>query len=108
MYKSVTAAEAVKVIKSNDRVYIQAAAAAPQALITAMPNRHEESKNVEVCQLLTEAATPYANPELRNSFYVNSFFIGKNVRHTLKAGNGSYTPVFLSELPLLFKKTLWI
>ena len=35
---------------------------------------------------------------------MNSFFIGANVRHTLKAGNGSYTPVFLSELPLLFRK----
>jgi acyl-CoA hydrolase len=35
---------------------------------------------------------------------VNSFFLGANVRHTLKAGNGSYTPVFLSELPHFFRK----
>lgn len=35
---------------------------------------------------------------------MNSFFIGKNVRHTLKAGNGSYTPVFLSELPNVFRR----
>src|SRR5690606_12488366 len=40
------------------------------------------------------------------SFHVNSFFIGKNVRHTLQAGNGSYTPVFLSELPNLFRKNV--
>ncbi|WP_298902306.1 acetyl-CoA hydrolase/transferase C-terminal domain-containing protein [uncultured Psychroserpens sp.] len=104
MYKSVTAEEAVKAINSNDRVYIQAAAAAPQTLIKAMTARHEELENVEICQLHTEGAAPYANPELRKSFHVNSFFIGKNVRHTLKAGNGSYTPVFLSELPLLFKR----
>ncbi len=43
---------------------------------------------------------------MRDSFHVNSFFIGKNVRHTIKAGNGSYTPVFLSELPLLFKRNI--
>jgi len=106
MYKLVSAQEAVKVIQSNSRVYIQAAAAAPQVLIKAMTERHEELKNVEVCQLHTEGEAPYANPELRESFHVNSFFIGKNVRHTLKAGNGSYTPVFLSELPLLFKRNI--
>ena len=106
MYKPVTAEEAVKVIKSNDRVYIQAAAAAPQQLINAMSARYEELRNVEVCHLHIEGDAPYSNPELRESFHVNSFFIGKNVRHTLKAGNGSYTPVFLSELPTLFKRNI--
>jgi acyl-CoA hydrolase len=106
MYKAVSAEEAVKVIKSNDRVYVQAAAAAPQLLMKAMSDRHEELRNVEVCHLHVEGETPYANPVLKDSFHVNSFFIGKNVRHTLKAGNGSYTPVFLSELPLLFKRNI--
>ncbi len=106
MYKSKTPEEAVKIIKSNDRVYIQAVAAAPQALIKAMSARHEELRNVEICQLHTEGEAPYADPKLMNSFHVNSFFIGGNVRHTLKAGNGSYTPIFLSELPLLFKRNI--
>ena len=106
MYKTLSAEEAVKIIKSNDRVYIQAAAAAPQQLINAMSARHEELRNVEICQLHTEGSAPYANPEFAKSFHVNSFFIGKNVRHTLKAGNGSYTPVFLSEVPLLFKQNI--
>ncbi|WP_338357281.1 acetyl-CoA hydrolase/transferase family protein [Yeosuana marina] len=106
MYKIVTAEEAVKVIKSNDRVYIQAAAATPQILINAMTQRFEELRNVEVCHLHVEGNAPYSNPELRDSFHVNSFFVGNNVRHTLAAGNGSYTPVFLSELPLLFKRNI--
>lgn len=106
MYKLVSAEEAVKVIKSNDRVYIQAAAAAPQKLIKAMSARHDELRNVEICHLHTEGEAPYADPKLKDSFHVNSFFIGKNVRHTLKAGNGSYTPVFLSELPRLFHERI--
>jgi len=106
MYKAVTAEEAVKVIKSNDRVYVQAAAATPQELIRAMSARHEELRNVEVCHLHTEGDAAYANPLYKDSFHVNSFFIGKNVRHTLDAGNGSYTPVFLSELPILFKRNI--
>lgn len=106
MYKSISAEEAVKIVKSNDRVYLQAAAAAPQVLIRALSARHEELRNVEICQLHTEGEAPYANPEFKDSFHVNSFFVGKNIRHTLKAGNGSYTPVFLSELPLLFKRRI--
>ena len=106
MYKAVSSEEAVKVIKSNDRVYIQAAAAAPQALMDAMSARHEELRNVEVCHLHIEGDAKYANPIYKDSFHVNSLFIGKNVRHTLKAGNGSYTPVFLSEVPNLFRRNV--
>src|SRR5574343_438405 len=106
MGKYVTAAEAVQVVKSGDRVYVQAAAATPTILTKALTDRASELRDVEVCHLHTEGEAPYANPELAESFHVNSFFIGANVRHTLKAGNGSYTPVFLSELPLLFRKNV--
>ncbi|HWR94440.1 MAG TPA: acetyl-CoA hydrolase/transferase C-terminal domain-containing protein, partial [Flavobacterium sp.] len=83
-----------------------AAAAAPTILANALTARASELKNVEICHLHVEGEARYANPELKDSFHVNSFFIGANVRHTLKAGNGSYTPVFLSELPHLFRKNV--
>lgn len=93
-------------IQSNSRIYIQAAAAAPSLLTKALAGRASELRNVEVCHLHTEGEAPYSNPEMHESFHVNSFFIGKNVRHTLTAGNGSYTPVFLSELPNLFRRNI--
>lgn len=104
MSKYVTAQEAVKVVKSGDRVYLQAAAAAPTILANALTERASELRSVEICHLHIEGEARYANPEFAKSFHVNSFFIGPNVRHTLAAGNGSYTPVFLSELPYLFRK----
>ena len=104
MGKYVTAPEAVKVVQSNDRVYIHAAGATPNVLTKALTERAFELRNVEICHLHTEGPAPYANPDLAESFHVNSFFIAKNVRHTLTAGNGSYTPVFLNELPRLFRK----
>lgn len=104
MTKYVSAEEAVKVIQSNNRVYVQAAAATPTLLTNALTERASELRNVEICHLHTEGEARYANPELKESFHVNSFFIGKNVRHTVQSGNGSYTPVFLSELPNLFRK----
>ena len=106
MYKTISAEDAVKVVKSNQRVYVQAAAAVPQVLLQALTNRHEELRNVEICHLHVEGDAPYADVKCKDSFHVNSFFIGRNVRHTLQAGNGSYTPVFLSELPLLFKRNI--
>ncbi len=104
MSKYVSAKEAVKCIKSNDRIYVQAAAATPTILTNALSERASELRNVELCHLHTEGVAAYANPALSESFHVNSFFIGGNVRHTLAAGNGSYTPVFLSELPHLFRR----
>ncbi|MCR5862787.1 4-hydroxybutyrate CoA-transferase [Flavobacterium sp. J372] len=101
-----TAAEAVKLIQSNTRIYVQAAAATPSILTKALAERAGELRNVEVCHLHTEGDAPYADPQLADSFHVNSFFISKNVRHTLAAGNGSYTPVFLSELPNLFRRNI--
>ncbi len=101
-----TAADAVKLVQSNNRVYVQAAAATPSLLTKALAERANELKNVELCHLHTEGEAPYADPQLSESFHVNSFFIGKNIRHTLSAGNGSYTPVFLSELPNLFRRKI--
>ncbi len=101
-----TAEDAVKIIQSNQRVYVQAAAATPYFLTKALSERASELRNVELCHLHTEGEAHYANPDLADSFHVNSFFIGKNVRHTLAAGNGSYTPVFLSELPNLFRRNI--
>lgn len=106
MTRYTTAEEAVKIIQSNQRVYVQAAAATPYFLTKALSERASELRNVELCHLHTEGEAHYADPMLADSFHVNSFFIGKNVRHTLAAGNGSYTPVFLSELPNLFRRNI--
>lgn len=102
--KYVSADEALRHVSSDSRIYVQAAAAAPSLLTAALARRHGELRGVEVCHLHTEGPAPYADPALAHAFHVNSFFIGKNVRHSLQAGNGSYTPVFLSELPRLFRK----
>jgi len=92
-----TANEAVKHIKSNDRIYVQAAAACSTLLTNALTERASELKNVEICHLHTEGEAKYANIKYKENFHVNSFFIGANVRHTLVSGNGSYTPVFLTK-----------
>jgi acyl-CoA hydrolase len=103
MARTVTAQEAVAVIRSGDRVFIHSVAAAPQQLIAAMTARAEELRVVEVVQLHTEGPAPYAAPELAKSFRVNALFVGANVRQAVNEGRADYLPVFLSEVPQLFR-----
>ena len=104
MAKATSAADAVGVIKSGDRVFIHGIAAAPQQLINAMTERASELIDVEIVHLHTEGDAPYARPEFEDSFRVNAFFVGGNVRKAVQEGRGDYIPVFLSEIPALFRK----
>ena len=102
----VTAEEAVRVIKSGDRVFVHSVAAAPQQLIKAMTARASELRDVEIVHLHTEGEAPYVAPEFAESFHTNVMFIGANVRSAIYTGEADYIPVFLSEVPALFRKKI--
>lgn len=102
MYKSLE--EAVGLIKSGSNIFIQTAAAAPQQLIKALTARAHELSDITIYQMHTEGEAPYANPEFADVFHVNCFFIGANVRKAVQEGRAQYIPVFLSEIPALFRK----
>lgn len=106
MSKYVTADEAVSVIASGNRVFIHSVAAAPRLLIEAMVRRASELRNVEIVHLHTEGEAPYAKPEYSESFRVNAFFVGANVRKALAEGRADYVPIFLSEVPALFRRNI--
>ncbi len=103
--KFVSAAEAVKVIKSNDHVHLSSVASAPQVLIKAMCDRGRsgELKNVHVHHLHTEGPAPYADPEFEGVFQLDSFFVGSNVRKVTQSGYADYIPIFLSETQRLYR-----
>ncbi len=104
MLRYLSAEEAVSHIRSNERVFIHGGAATPQVLINALTQRHNELRNVEIVHIHTEGEAIYARPEYKNSFHVNSFFIGNNLRQFVDHTNVQYVPVFLSEIPALFRK----
>lgn len=96
--------EAVKLIKSGDRVFIHTAAATPVRLLEAMTRRHKELKNVELISAHTEGDVPYANDLYKDSFDINCFFVGHNIRPHVQRGRAHYVPIFLSEIPILFRR----
>ena len=99
-----TAEEAVKIIKSGDRIFLHSAAAAPAKLIQAMTDRAEQLRNVEIVMIHTEGPAPYADEKYIESFNINAFFVGPNIRKHVQSGRANYIPIFLSEVPGLFKK----
>ncbi|MBN2166564.1 MAG: acetyl-CoA hydrolase/transferase family protein [Marinilabiliaceae bacterium] len=104
-YKAVSAAEAVKVIKSGDRVHMSSVAVTPHHLINALVERgkNKEFKNVKIQHIHTEGPAPYASPEFEGIFQLESFFVGANVRKQTQAGYADYIPVFLSETQKLIR-----
>jgi len=105
-YKTVTAEEAVKVIKSGDRIHLSSVAVTPHALINAMVERGRkgEVNDVKIQHIHTEGPAPYADPELEGIFQLESFFVGGNVRKVTQAGYADYIPVFLSETQKLIRE----
>ena len=101
-----TAAEAVQLIKSGDRVLIHGVNAVPITLVKVMVNRADELRDIEIVHIHTEDEAPYSNPEFAKSFHVNAFFAGANVRKAINEGRGDYIPIFLSEVPGLIRKDI--
>ena len=102
-FHTVSAAEAVSAIRSGDRLFVHSVAAAPQRLVAALADRAPELEGVQIYQLHTVGAAPYTAPGMERSFSVNALFVGPNVRDAVARGNGDYVPVFLSEVPTLFR-----
>ncbi len=104
--KFISASEAVKVIKSNDRVHLHSVAVTPHPLINAMceRGRNKEFRNVRIQHIHTEGPAPYANPEFEGIFQLESFFVGHNVRQQTQAGYADYIPVFLHETQRLIRE----
>jgi len=101
-----SAEEAVKKIQSNNRVFIHSVAAAPQLLIKAMCARKDELRDVNIVHLHTEGVAPYTEPEMQGHFKLDACFIGANVRKAINEKRADFIPVFLSEVPLLFKQNI--
>ena len=98
-----SAARAVADIRSGDNVFVGSGAAEPQSLVEALTARHADLRGVDVYSILTLGTAPYVAPQYADSFRHVAFFIGPNVREAVQAGRAEFMPIFLSEIPALFR-----
>lgn len=94
---------ALKNIQSGNRVYMAGGAGVPKELINGLIRRAPDIRDVELTHILTFAEAPYVEPQYQGSLRVNALFIGPNVRQAVQDGRADFTPVFLSEIPGLFR-----
>lgn len=100
--KAVTAAEAMKHVKSGDRVVFAHACGEPLELVDALVARAGELRHVEINHMVAMGKGEYAKPEYADSFFHKSLFVGASTREAVKDGRGDYIPVFFHEIPKLF------
>lgn len=102
--KVLSADDAVKVIKSGDKIIVQPGCAAPLELINSMVKRKDELLDVEVYHILVVGDLPYMQPGMEKHFKHKAFFIGTNARAAVNEGRAEFIPIFLSEVTMLFKR----
>lgn len=106
-FKKVSIEEAISIVKSGDRIFVQGAAMTPNTLVNALcEQRYKELENVEVVSIHTDGEVKYALPPYSQAFKVNSCFVGGNVRKSVNTNQGDYIPIFLSEIGLLFRRNI--
>jgi 4-hydroxybutyrate CoA-transferase len=95
---------AVRNIQSNQRLFLTGNCSVPQKILAALVEYAPNLQNVEICQALTVGPADYVAPEMEGHIRVNTMFISGNVRKAVQEGRADFTPVLLSEFPLIFKR----
>jgi acyl-CoA hydrolase/GNAT superfamily N-acetyltransferase len=101
--KQTSVARAMRLIRRGGRIFLGSGCAEPPALSGGLiEHAHLFADNL-ILHILTQGEAAYTRPEYRNNFRHNAFFIGPNVREAVQEGRADYTPIFLSEIPALFR-----
>jgi 4-hydroxybutyrate CoA-transferase len=104
--KLCTAEEAVRHIKSGDRVGVTHATGEPVLLTDAMVANADAYRDVEIVHMVAMGKAGYCRPELAKNFRHNSLFLGGSTRKAIEEGRGDFTPVYFHKIPDLFRTTL--
>ena len=103
MIQYISAEEAVSLIKSGDRIFSHGSACTPNFLINELAKQSSRLTNVEFVSITQQGNVEIAKPQYKDHFFVNSLFVSTPVRDAVNSDHGDFVPVFLSEIPLLFK-----
>lgn len=102
----ISAPEAISLIQSGNRVFVHGSAQTPTLLLNELAAQAARLTDVEIVSITLYGEVAIAKRELANSFHVNSLFVSEGVRQAVNDGYADYVPIFLSEIPVLFKKNI--
>jgi acyl-CoA hydrolase/GNAT superfamily N-acetyltransferase len=93
--------KALSEVKSGNRIFLGTGCGEPTVLVEALVRKAKKLADVEIVELLTKGDAPYVDRKYAETFKVNSFFIGRNVRELYQEGRGDYTPILMFDIPAL-------
>ncbi|MBN8634356.1 MAG: acetyl-CoA hydrolase/transferase family protein [Anaerolineae bacterium] len=102
----ITAEEAAAKVKSGQRVFVTGNCSTPIPFLQALVARYEELDNVELVQVLSIGMREYITADIADHIRVNNLFISDHMRKAVNSGTSDFTPIFLSEIPSLFRDGL--
>lgn len=105
-FKYVTAEEAVSIIQPGHRIFVHGSACTPLHILHEMARQHERLRPVEVVSITFRGDIMISRPEYTDSFRINSLFVSDSVRQAVNEGRADFVPVFLSDIPDLFKRKI--
>lgn len=100
----VSAEEALSVIQSGNRVFVQGSAQTPSYMMKKLAEQKDRLRQVELVNITVYGDMVVDKPEYQGHFHINSLFVSASIRDAVQAGRADYVPVFLSEIPELFKQ----
>jgi len=103
MINYVSAEEAVSIIQSGNRIFSHGSACTPNFLLDELAKQAHRLRNVEMVSITQQGEVEIAKPQYKESFFINSLFTSTPVRAAVNSDNGDFVPIFLSEIPILFK-----
>ncbi|MFN5649477.1 MAG: 4-hydroxybutyrate CoA-transferase, partial [Sphingobacteriales bacterium] len=101
-----TPEEALSIIKSGDRVFMHGSAQTPVFIINELAKQANRLRDVEIVSISVYGDLEIAKPGYEKSFMLNSMFVSGAIRQAVNEGRADYIPVFLSEIPELFKRNI--
>jgi acyl-CoA hydrolase len=100
------AQEALSVVQSGHRIYVHGSAQTPTFLLKALAAEAKRLRHVELVSISVYGDVQIDKPGFEENFHINSMFVSASVREAVNEGRGDYIPVFLSEIPELFKRNI--
>ena len=101
-----TAEEALSVIKSGDRVFVQGSAQTPLYLMRELGKRAPELNGVELVFITVQGDIEVDKPQYEGAFHINCMFVSQSVRKAVNEGRADFIPIFLSDIPDLFRNEM--
>ncbi len=105
-YSYVQAEDALSIIQSGQRVFVHGGVCTPTFLLQELGKQAGRLKDVELVSITLKGDIELDKPEYQSAFHINSLFVSPSIRSAVSEGRADFVPVFLSDIPDLFKRKI--